>query len=276
MARTCWRTPPADLDLQFTLGGCTARRSAWANQLLDDDQLCRPHLRAAPVHPTGTRSSNSPSGLYAVVSDLGLTGAVVVPACAPACLAAWPSVLTEGRLAGVLLYPVFFISFMERCAAILPRHRAPPSPGPAASCWRCCCKRSATLLQLPRPASASTPEGRQPWAACSARCRSIVVLNRQRERFVAHAIRSACAQTLEREQPGAVRVIVVGDGSRDGSHRDRRRAQAALHRARQAGPAAINAGFAAAAASCYFPGGGGLALSAGGPRRCWPPGRRAW
>ena len=45
---------------------------------------------------------------------------------------------------------------------------------------------------------------------------SIVVLNRQRERFVAHAIESACAQTLEREQPGAVEVIVVDDGSRDG------------------------------------------------------------
>ena len=78
---------------------------------------------------------------------------------------------------------------------------------------------------------------------------SIVVLNRQRERFVAHAIESACAQTLEREQPGAVEVIVVDDGSRDGSRTVIRRVAPQLRciELDEAGQAAaINAGFAAA------------------------------
>lgn len=78
---------------------------------------------------------------------------------------------------------------------------------------------------------------------------SIVVLNRQRERFVAHAIESACAQTLEREQPGAVEVIVVDDGSRDGSRTVIRRLAPQLRciELDEAGlAAAINAGFAAA------------------------------
>ena len=78
---------------------------------------------------------------------------------------------------------------------------------------------------------------------------SIVVLNRQRERFVAHAIESACAQTLEREQPGAVEVIVVDDGSRDGSRTVIRRLAPQLRCIELGGlgqAAAINAGFAAA------------------------------
>ena len=74
---------------------------------------------------------------------------------------------------------------------------------------------------------------------------SIVVLNRQRERFVAHAIESACAQTLEREQPGAVEVIVVDDGSRTVIRRLAPQLRCIeLDEAGQA--AAINAGFAAA------------------------------
>lgn len=78
---------------------------------------------------------------------------------------------------------------------------------------------------------------------------SIVVLNRQRERFVAHAIESACAQTLASEQPGAVEVIVVDDGSRDGSLGVIRRMAPQLRCIALGGvgqAAAINAGFAAA------------------------------
>ena len=78
---------------------------------------------------------------------------------------------------------------------------------------------------------------------------SIVVLNRQRERFVAHAIESACAQTLEREQPGAVEVIVVDDGSRDGSRTVIRRLAPQLPLIAlddDSEAAAMNAGFAAA------------------------------
>ena len=56
---------------------------------------------------------NSPSGLYAVVSDLGLTGAVVYM-CAVGLLSGMAfRAYREGRLAGVLLYPIFFISLIR-------------------------------------------------------------------------------------------------------------------------------------------------------------------
>lgn len=56
---------------------------------------------------------NSPSGLYGVIADLGLVGGTLymlaVGLCSGLAFRAW----REARLAGVLLYPLFFISFLE-------------------------------------------------------------------------------------------------------------------------------------------------------------------
>lgn len=106
---------------------------------------------------------NSPSGLYAVVSDLGLTGAVVYM-CAAGLLSGMAfRAYREGRLAGVLLYPIFFISFMEM-------YRYPYLGTARAFTWTCGIVLALLLARVLAPApapasasaSASTPEGRQP------------------------------------------------------------------------------------------------------------------
>ena len=94
-----------------------------------------------------------------MVSDLGLTGAVVYM-CAAGLLSGMAfRAYREGRLAGVLLYPIFFISFMEM-------YRYPYLGTARAFTWTCGIVLALLLARVlapaPAPASASTPEGRQP------------------------------------------------------------------------------------------------------------------
>ena len=78
---------------------------------------------------------------------------------------------------------------------------------------------------------------------------SIVVVNRRRERFVAHAIESALAQTLRHDTPEALEILIVDAGSRDGSLAAIRRHAPQLPLIAlddDSEAAAMNAGFAAA------------------------------
>lgn len=78
---------------------------------------------------------------------------------------------------------------------------------------------------------------------------SIVVVNRRRERFVAHAIESALAQTLRHNTPEALEILIVDAGSRDGSLAAIRRHAPQLPLIAlddDSEAAAMNAGFAAA------------------------------
>lgn len=56
---------------------------------------------------------NSPSGVFAVISDLGITGAVAYTFCMACAAGLAYRAYREGRLTGVLLYPMFFVTFME-------------------------------------------------------------------------------------------------------------------------------------------------------------------
>ncbi len=56
---------------------------------------------------------NSPSGVFAVISDLGIAGAVAYTFLTSFLAGLAFRAFREGRLIGVLMYPMFFITFME-------------------------------------------------------------------------------------------------------------------------------------------------------------------
>lgn len=90
---------------------------------------------------------NSPSGIYAVVSDLGLTGGALYMSLVGLLSGLAFRAYREGRLAGVAIYPIFFITFMEM-------YRYPYLGTARSFTWSCGIVLTLLLAHLMAPAPA--------------------------------------------------------------------------------------------------------------------------